>query len=210
MNATTHHLIPVREGDDLEIPSTKLLPYKRGKVLGKGASAVVAEVKDIITGQVFAQKSFSRYQGQDLARFKRVVLNEANILRRLSSYPHIIRLFATYTSGRQFGMILTPVADGGDLAGYLQAILDSGHHPTTEQYSTLTRAFGCLTSGLTFIHKQTIRHKDIKPANILIHRGYVVYTDFGIALDASQSDSTTTTGIAEAFTRRYCAHTWAN
>jgi serine/threonine protein kinase len=42
------------------------------------------------------------------------------------------------------------------------------------------------------MHEQTIRHKDIKPQNILIHRGSAIYTDFGISLDFAQQDSTTT------------------
>ncbi|KAF2191646.1 kinase-like protein, partial [Zopfia rhizophila CBS 207.26] len=198
-------LIPVHEGGDLEILRTEDLPYKYIGSLGIGSNGCVEMVEDVITGRVFAQKIFRRYRGPNPAKFKQGVRNEINILRRLSPHHHIIRLFATYSCGRDFGMILTPVADCGDLGSYLQAILDSRNQLSTEQQVILTRAFGCLTSGLAFIHKQTIRHKDIKPHNILIHQGYIIYTDFGIALDASQSDITTTTGTAEAFTRRYCA-----
>jgi serine/threonine protein kinase len=69
----------------------------------------------------------------------------------------------------------------------------------------MQKAFGCLASGLAFIHKQTIRHKDIKPQNILIHEGNVLYTDFGFSLDHSALGRSTTTGRPDAFTRRYCA-----
>lgn len=175
-----------------------------------GGCATVEMVKDITTGRTFAHKLFRRYHGPNLGKFKQEIDNEIMIMRRLSSHPHIIRLFATYSCGRDFGMILTPVADSGDLATYLLNISDSGNPVSTEQRAVLVLAFGCLASGLAYIHQQTIRHKDIKPQNILIHQGRVIYTDFGIAFDGSHLENTTTTGTPSAFTRRYCAPEVAN
>ena len=76
--------------------------------------------------------------------------------------------------------------------------------------ATLWKAYGCLASGLAFIHKQTIRHKDIKPQNILIHQGNVLFTDFGISVDFSEHGRSTTTGHPQSFTRKYCAPEVAN
>ena len=202
--------ILVRQGDHLDIMNRNILPYRPVKSLGAGGSAYVELVQDITNGRAFAHKSFRRYHGSDIDKFRQAFQNEIEIIRRLSSHPHIIRVFASYTCGREAGMILTPVADGGDLACYLQSISDSRNLPTTEQCTILQRAFGCLASGLAFIHNRIIRHKDIKPQNILIHQGHVLYTDFGIALDASQHDNTTTFGTAQAFTLRYCAPEVAN
>ncbi|KAH7070362.1 kinase-like domain-containing protein, partial [Paraphoma chrysanthemicola] len=55
------------------------------------------------------------------------------------------------------------------------------------------------------MRKQQIRHKDIKPSNILIHNSRVLYTDFGLALDFSNLDTSMTTGPAERTTRKYSA-----
>jgi hypothetical protein len=108
-------------------------------------------------------------------------------------------------------MLLTPVACDGDLRAYLRAIQDTAKPPTPDQQSVLGRSFGCLASGLAHIHSHTIRHKDIKPQNILVHNGQMIYTDFGIAYDATlENTTTTTTGKPEAFTRRYCAPEVAN
>ncbi|KAF2202453.1 kinase-like protein [Delitschia confertaspora ATCC 74209] len=197
--------IPVKEGDDLEISSRNVLPFRHIRVLGQGGCASVEEVQDIHTGAVFAHKIFRRFYGRDIASYKKQFHNEIAIIRRLSEHLHIIRVFATYTCGREAGMILTPVANGGDLATFLQEISDSGQPLTNEQSCTLNQAFGCLASGLKFIHEQTIRHKDIKPQNILLHNGLAIYTDFGVAVDASLKDGTTTAGRPDAFTRRYCA-----
>ncbi|KAF2185900.1 kinase-like protein, partial [Zopfia rhizophila CBS 207.26] len=206
MAAITSSPLHVREGDHLNIRDYHDLPYKTIRHLGIGGYAAVSLVEDT-NGDQFAHKQFKRYDGPDIKKFQRQVQNEVSIMRRLSSHPHIVRVFASYTcdSGRDLGLILTPVADSRDLAIYLQAISDSGNHPTTEQRTILERAFGCLASGLAFIHEQTIRHKDIKPSNILVHQGCVIYTDFGIAFDANDLGCTTTDGTVEAVTRRYCA-----
>ena len=205
MDSATSGTFAVREGDHLDIPNRTCLPYTHIQALGMGGSAFVEKVQDKTNGEVFALKHFRRYHGPNINEFKRGFRNEVDILRRLYPHPHIIRAFATWACGRELGIVLTPVADSGDLACYLQTILDLGNPPTTEQCTVLNHAFGCLASGLAFIHKQTIRHKDIKPQNILIHQGCVIYTDFGIALDTSQLDNTTTDGTAQAFTFRYCA-----
>jgi len=205
MDSATSGTLVVREGDHLDIPNRTYLPYTHIQPLGIGGSAFVEKVQDKTNGQVFALKHFRRYHGPNINAFKRGFRNEVDILRRLSPHLHIISAFATWACGRELGIVLSPVADSGDLACYLQTILDLGNPPTTEQCTVLNQAFGCLASGLEFIHKQTIRHKDIKPQNILIHQGCVIYTDFGVAVDASQLDNTTTVGTAQTFTFRYCA-----
>jgi serine/threonine protein kinase len=65
---------------------------------------------------------------------------------------------------------------------------------------------------LSFMHTRfdTIRHKDIKPQDILIHQDRIIYTDFRIAFDGTQNGNTTTTRKLDAFTRRYCAPEVAN
>lgn len=197
--------ITVRDGDSLQIQNRSVLPYKHIRNLGTGGQASVELVEDIYTGRLFAHKRFQRYRGPNPQNFSQQVKNEIAIIRRLSSNTHIINLFATYSCNRDFGIILYPVADNGDLKSYLQNISDSGMAATIEECTILERAFGCLVSGLEFIHRHTIRHKDIKPQNILLHERRIVYTDFGIAVDASQYGNTTTTGEPSAFSRRYCA-----
>jgi serine/threonine protein kinase len=55
------------------------------------------------------------------------------------------------------------------------------------------------------LHKQNIRHKDIKPSNILVHGGNILFTDFGLALDFADKTGSTTTGRVNGMTLRYCA-----
>jgi serine/threonine protein kinase len=193
----------ITKGGHKDLSISSILPFQYVDKLGVGASAVVDVVEDKANQERFAHKVFRPYLGRD-RHFKEAFKNEIEIIKRLQSHPHIIQIHWSYTRGRELGMLLTPVANDKDLGAYLLDIHDTGASPVLEKRLVLLTAFGCLTSGLAYIHRQTIRHKDIKPQNILVHEGRVIYTDFGIALDANDQ-STTTTGMSEAFTRRYCA-----
>jgi serine/threonine protein kinase len=205
-------------GDHLELdgtngPDTDLLPYEHMQMLGHGGTASVEMVRDIHTGSVYARKVVKNVYSRNMREAKQALLNEVKILKRLVAHHHVVRVHATYIKGRELAMILDPVADGGDLASFLQNYRDQGfswHKDLTNkenlaQNDILRKAPYCLASALAFIHKQTIRHKDIKPQNILIHRGRVMYTDFGLAYDFGDAGRSTTTGYLQGMTRRYCA-----
>ena len=70
--------------------------------------------------------------------------------------------------------------------------------------SFLRPFFGCLTTALSYLHDNRIRHKDIKPSNVSIKDDQVYLTDFGTSLDWSERDDSTTV-TASPTTPRYCA-----
>jgi len=64
--------------------------------------------------------------------------------------------------------------------------------------------FGCLASALHYLHDIKIRHRDIKPGNILVKGPNVYLTDFGISLNwENLTRSTTTKDTAKSLV--YCA-----
>ncbi|KAH7345915.1 kinase-like domain-containing protein [Pyrenochaeta sp. MPI-SDFR-AT-0127] len=209
----------INAGDHLELDNLSgkpndLLPYQHVRMLGHGGSASVEMVSDTNTGSVYARKVFKNVYSRNLKDAKEKLLNEVQIMQRLSSHHHIIRVHATYINKRELAIILDPVADGGDLATFLQNYQDSGYSlfydvdrgtERRAQNKILQKAFGCLASELAFMHRQAIRHKDIKPQNILIHQGSVIYTDFGLSYDFGDIGQSTTTGLPQGITRRYCA-----
>lgn len=154
------------------------------------------------TDERYALKTFRRSPGRRFEINRRTVENEVNILKRLSSHVHVVQVLGSYICRGELSIVLSPAANQGDLSAYLSRLLDS--KMTSHKQGVLNRALGCLASGLAFIHKHTIRHKDVKPQNILIHHDRVLYADFGLSLETSQED-TTTSGFTTDFTRRYCA-----
>jgi hypothetical protein len=187
--------------------------YQHVRMLGHGGSGVVEMVRDVSTGSVYARKIIKNVYSRNMEEAKQKLLNEVRIMQRLASHHHIVSVHATYIKKRELAIILDPVADGGDLTNFLQNYRDRGfswlggstNDANLFQNGILRKSFGCLASALTFIHKQNIRHKDIKPQNILIHQGSIMYTDFGVSYDFKDNGRSTTTGDPGGISKRYCA-----
>jgi serine/threonine protein kinase len=199
----------IEKGSHLPDVDEAQLPFVPKRILGQGGCSVVEEVQDRNSGRLYARKVFLP-KWKDRARIKDIFENELKIIRCVEEHHHMVAVHATYTTAERLGMLLLPVADGGDLDNYLGQFLSYQNDPTRrkalldEMTSNLQRAYGCLAAGLTFIHKSRIRHKDIKPSNILVHRGLVLYTDFGLAFDSRLLENSTTDGPTD-MTRRYAA-----
>jgi serine/threonine protein kinase len=191
----------IEEGGHYFLEPKDELPFDLIRNLGQGGCANVEEVRDRNTGAVYARKVF-KIAGTHAER-KHMFDNEVKVIQRLAHHHHIIRVFATYVARREVGLILTPVADRGSLDMFLQDAKDGLLTPL--DFQTLYRSFGCLASGLHFMHTQKVRHKDIKPHNILVHEGSFIYTDFGTSLDYSAGTRSVTTGPPNSITRRYAA-----
>jgi serine/threonine protein kinase len=83
----------------------------------------------------------------------------------------------SYTDPKYFALLMSPVADY-DLASYMAEAVNS-----VDKESLLRTFFGCLCNGLQYLHQSQIRHRDVKPQNILVKGSTVLLTDFGISLD---------------------------
>lgn len=194
-------VLQIEEGQHYFLEPEDELPYKLLRNLGHGGCANVEEVLDQRTGRVFARKVF-RIGGSSAER-KRIFENEVKVIRRLAPHHHITQIFATYVGRHQVGILLTPVADRGSLDIFLQDAQEG--LLTQTDLNILYYSFGCLASGLQFMHAQKVRHKDIKPHNILVHRNSLIYTDFGSSLDYSADTQSDTTGHPDSITRKYAA-----
>ncbi|KAI9702946.1 MAG: hypothetical protein M1836_008160 [Candelina mexicana] len=204
-------------GRDVEFGPTEEMPFEQGKLLGRGASADVHEV--ICQGTVLARKQIHCNR-----KIKMVdVRSEIDILRR-ANHKHIVKLVGSYTQARILGLLLYPAAIC-DLTRYMEDLEDArsgdwtsdlwprfgvptdllDHKTTVSVLSeALLTVFGCLATGINHLHQQSIRHKDIKPQNVLLIRDNIYITDFGLSKDLSDASTSITDGL-ERGTYRYFA-----
>ncbi len=119
---------------------------------------------------------------------------EVNILRQVKHY-HSVRILGSYTHRDWFNIIMEPVALC-DLRTYL--MFDSSmkvrnmEHLCGPRMLFLPTIMGCLAHGLLYIHKETsVRHRDVKPANILLDGPRVLFADFGLSKTFTETHSGT-------------------
>jgi serine/threonine protein kinase len=129
--------------------------------------------------------------------------NEFQIMQGLQ-HNHVVAYVDAFSRKGQFAVLMYPVAIC-NLAEYLREASDDNasserQHPV--DHSALLTAIGCLSSAVMYLHvSRKIKHKDIKPENILFNRhGSVLLADFGIS--KQYEDNTLTEGTTP-FTDKY-------
>jgi TolA-binding protein len=174
------------------------LPLEPRGRLGSGGFGEVDRVLNTIDFREYARKRirrrgmFTTAAREEMESF----ITELQVLKRLE-HQHVVDLVGSYTDPRYVGLIMSPIADM-DLAAYLKNV-------QTSQFPELRTFFGCLAAALQYLHDHRIRHKDIKPSNILVHRGTVLFTDFGLSRDFTDLTGSTTFGRVNGLSPRYSA-----
>ncbi|KAI4209608.1 MAG: hypothetical protein LQ351_007457 [Letrouitia transgressa] len=186
------------EGQHSYFRQDETLPFETKGFLGSGGFGHVDKVLSLISFKEYARKRVLRYQafgGRSTKGVKQFVA-EIEILKSLS-HRHVVEFVGSYTDPRYMGLIMSPVAEM-DFSTYLT-------RADTAKYGELRTFFGCLVRALEFLHEQKVRHKDIKPGNILVHGRNVLLTDFGLSFDFTDADGSTTVGMVNGMSPKYCA-----
>ena len=175
------------DGDMLDLPRHIALnrgepdPYRYCKDLGSGNMGHVEMVESIASGSICARKimfiSAARRQ-----QFADVVL----IMEQLK-HAHIVEILGSYSMSPLSFILMKPVADW-DLKKYMNS--EGG---AVANAASLVQWLGCLAHGLAYIHRKQVKHKDIKPSNLLVHGNNILYTEFDLA-HAFQSPGDVTRG----------------
>ncbi|KAI0126784.1 hypothetical protein BJ170DRAFT_418916 [Xylariales sp. AK1849] len=101
------------------------------------------------------------------------IYREVAILRGVS-HPNIVRLHEMSETERQIGIVLE-YASGGELFDYIL------NHRYLKD-NAARRLFAQLISGVGYLHKKGIVHRDLKLENLLLDRNRnIIITDFGFA-----------------------------
>lgn len=156
--------------------------YVLTEALATGGMAEVWRGRDEVLGRDVAVKILHPHLAEDpdfFERFRREAVTAARL-----SHQTIVRVFDT---GVDEGLcfIVMELSRGRTLAAVLE---ERGSLPPQEAVAV---ARGILDA-LAHAHRQGIVHRDVKPANVLMERGQVKVTDFGIAKAAFGGDLTST------------------
>lgn len=171
------------------------------RFLGDGGFGDVDHVQSRLSLRSFARKRIPR--GKLFSKDKRRIemfQNELANLKKLSHH-HLVTLIGSYTDRECVGLLMTPVADCN-----LSSFLKSDFALSLESKQVyIRRFFGCLATAVQYLHSQKIRHKDIKPENILVKDQTVLMTDFGTSHTWAEDGSSTTNSTVTNVTLRYCS-----
>ncbi|GMR51068.1 hypothetical protein PMAYCL1PPCAC_21263, partial [Pristionchus mayeri] len=146
--------------------------YERIRVVGKGAfgSAILYRRKDDDSLVIIKEINM-----HDLAANERqLALNEVNLLSRLD-HPCIVSYFDSFEEDGIL-MIEMEYADGGTLAQHLSRC--DSFLPEQE----ITELMRQMLSAVTYLHRNSVLHRDLKTANVFLTReNNVKIGDFGIS-----------------------------
>jgi serine/threonine protein kinase len=162
--------------------------------IASGGMGVVYRVWDLNRNVNLAMKVLHAELAEDPSIFKRFQ-REARALQKLA-HPNIIQFYGLFRTA-DFAFILERFIDGPTL----KDILRNYHGQPMPPNETLSY-LKALSAALGYAHVHGVVHCDVKPGNVMIDKGGVIYlTDFGIARHA---ESTTTT-LATVGTAAYMA-----
>ena len=205
--ATALGLITGKESKDLRLTYTHVVyaqqshvPFDSLSVLGQGSFSRVEKVRSKTSGAIFACKMF-RLSASTRHQYLPLVQKEVAVVKSLT-HPHIITVNGTYEAPRMYAIIMSPVADE-DLETFLERTAESGY-PLAD-IDHLIKWLGCLTRAVAYIHAQGIRHKDIKPKNIVCKGSEIYLTDFGSSHQFAAELTSSTEGHAYGNTKMYSA-----
>jgi serine/threonine protein kinase len=164
--------------------------YVISRELGRGGMGIVYEATDPLIGRSIAIKIIhieSLAQPGEAGFMRDRLFREARSAGSLS-HPGIVTIFDVGQEGDEAFIAMERV-----------------NGPSLQQMLASSPRLACMTSldilrqcaaALDYAHRHGVIHRDVKPANIMLHEGVSVkITDFGIAKLESAADQTRTSGV---------------
>lgn len=169
---------------DKEFKSSSLMPGKRGKILGKGATAevrIMARKGFLGSEELVAVKEFrARDSDESEDDYIDKIKSEYCIAKSLH-HPNIVETVRLCTNRDRWNHVME-YCTYGELFSLVERKLFAGG--TEGYYSPEDRLcfFKQLLRGVGYLHSHGIAHRDIKLENLLLSKeGHLKISDFGVA-----------------------------
>lgn len=147
-------------------------PYRLTRTLGEGEFGKVKEGFHTQDGHIVAVKLIRKDSVDTTSRLNKIE-REISVLRVLK-HPNIVKLYDVIETEKYIGIILE-CAEGGEV---FELIIK--HRQLREDVARTL--FAQLVSGVNYMHKKNIVHRDLKLENLLLAKsGDILITDFGFA-----------------------------
>ena len=161
--------------------------YTVERELGRGGMATVVLARERHPNRQVAIKVLEPGLTERLGHER--FLREVDLLSSLT-HPHIVPIYAAGEAGEMLYYVM-PYVQGETLRARLRR---EGALPLP----TALRIAAEIAEALEHAHRNNVVHRDVKPENILLHDGYALVTDFGVAkaITAAGPEQITETGIA--------------
>jgi serine/threonine protein kinase len=169
--------------------------YELIRRLGEGGMARVYLARDVRLGREVAVKVLEPHLAERPG-FRERFLREARVAASLD-HPHIVPLYDFGESNSLLYLVM-PYVSGGSLQEMLKrAPLLLGE----------VVAYGSqIADALDYAHQRKVIHRDVKPANMLLHAdGRLMLSDFGLAKILDSSRPRVSKGQPDAGTPEYMA-----
>jgi serine/threonine protein kinase len=181
-------------------PGSVVAGYRIESRIGAGGMAVVFRAKDEKLGRMAALKLMAPQWAAD-PQFRARFLAESRAAAAVDD-PHVIPV---YEAGEADGLLFIAMrlVDGPDLRGII-------HQEGAMRPSRALELLSPVASALDSAHDAGLVHRDVKPANILVHQrpgrpDHVYLSDFGLSKSAATGAVSLTRSGQFLGTPNYCS-----
>ena len=164
---------------DEEFKSTSVLHGKKGKYVGKGATATVRLMvrKGGSSDQVYAVKEFrGKERDENEDEYVKKVESEYSIAKS-AHHPNIVKTVRLCTHAGRWNHVMEYCS-----IGELYPLVEKGLFRDHFKLEDRLCLFKQLLRGVDYLHNHGIAHRDIKLENLLLTgSGHLKITDFGVS-----------------------------
>jgi serine/threonine protein kinase len=150
--------------------------YSKLEKLGEGVYGVVYKAKHKTTGEIVALKKVKLDREDE--GVPSTSIREISLLHELK-HPNVVNLIEALLEDERLTLVFEYV--DMDMYAYMRNLHKSDRHSLLTPNHVKSYMYQLL-SGLSFCHRNSVLHRDLKPQNILINRaGIIKIADFGLA-----------------------------